>query len=99
MPTTAAAANPTSYFPIASAPRPTATYVAVEPSVEAPKPTSAAAEATEPTSVAPAAEPSSTGAPTAGEKTYTLETFIAFLEQEAGSASAAKIRRMIEALQ
>lgn len=34
-----------------------------------------------------------------GEKTYTLETFIAFLEQEAGSESAAKIRRMIEALQ
>ncbi|CBX91667.1 hypothetical protein IAQ61_010965 [Plenodomus lingam] len=33
------------------------------------------------------------------EKTYTLETFIAFLEKEAGSASAAKMRRMIEALQ
>jgi cellulase len=104
---TAAAAESTSYFPIASAPRPTATYVAVEPSAEAPKstttaaakPTSAAVEAAEPTSVAPAAEPSSTDAPAAGEKTYTLETFIAFLEQEAGSASAAKIRRMIEALQ
>jgi cellulase len=77
---------------VASAPRPTATYVAAEPSAEAPKPTSAAVE---PTVVTPAA----TDAPAAGEKTYTLETFIAFLEKEAGSESAAKIRRMIEALQ
>jgi cellulase len=99
MPTTVVAAQPSSYFPSASAARPTATYVAVEPSAEAPKPTSVAAEVADPTSVAPAAEPSSTAAPAAGEKTYTLETFIAFLEQEAGSASAAKIRRMIEALQ
>lgn len=33
------------------------------------------------------------------EKTYTLDTFIAFLEKEAGTETAAKLRRMIEALQ
>jgi cellulase len=94
-----------------AASKPTATAVAPKPTAEAPKPsaakpTSAAAAAeAEPTSVAPVAvEPSkptasSVPAAGAGEKTYTLETFIAFLEQEAGSESAAKIRRMIEALQ
>ncbi|KAF1833475.1 hypothetical protein BDW02DRAFT_552564 [Decorospora gaudefroyi] len=91
-PTSAAA---TSYFPSASAPRPTGTYVAVEPTT-----TEVAAQ---PTSVVPAADepaaPTASSAPPAGEKTYTLETFIAFLEEEAGSESAAKIRRMIEALQ
>jgi cellulase len=88
------------------------TVEAPKPTVEAPKPTAEAskpaAEATTPTSAAPvsatpaAAEPSSaapTGDDETTEKTYTLETFIAFLEQEAGSESAAMIRRMIEALQ
>jgi cellulase len=96
-------------MPSSAASKPTATAVAPKPTAEAPKPsaakpTSAAAEA-EPTSVAPVAvepsKPTTSSAPAvgAGEKTYTLETFIAFLEQEAGSESAAKIRRMIEALQ
>ncbi|XP_014554266.1 carbohydrate-binding module family 1 protein [Bipolaris victoriae FI3] len=55
----------------------------------------------EPTNVTPEAAPSATpSAPAAGagEKKYTLETFIAFLEEEAGAEKAAKIRRMIEAL-
>jgi cellulase len=87
----------------AAASKPTATAVAPKPS--AAKPTSVAAAEAEPTSVAPVAvepsKPAASSAPAAdaGEKTYTLETFIAFLEQEAGSESAAKIRRMIEALQ
>ena len=34
-----------------------------------------------------------------GEKMYTLETLIAFIEKEAGSDTAGKIRRMVEALQ
>jgi cellulase len=46
----------------------------------------------EPTVVAP-----TENAPS--EKTYTLETFVAWLEENAGSANAAMIRRMIEALQ
>jgi cellulase len=94
----------------AAASKPTATAEAPKPSAEAPKPsaakpTSAAAAEAKPTSVAPVAtepsKPAASSAPAAGagEKTYTLETFIAFLEQEAGSESAAKIRRMIEALQ
>ncbi|KAH7070481.1 glycosyl hydrolase family 61-domain-containing protein [Paraphoma chrysanthemicola] len=61
----------------------------VEPGT-APSPT-APAEA-EPTIVAPV-----DNEPT--EKLFTLETFIAWLEENAGSDSAAKIRRMIEALQ
>lgn len=55
----------------------------------------------EPTNVTPEAAPSaapSAPAAGAGEKKYTLETFIAFLEEEAGAEKAAKIRRMIEAL-
>jgi cellulase len=76
-------------------PMPTSAAAVKPTTTAAAKPTSAAAEAVEPTVVAPAA----TDAPAAGEKTYTLETFIAFLEKEAGSESAAKIRRMIEALQ
>ncbi|KAI4655076.1 uncharacterized protein J4E92_001609 [Alternaria infectoria] len=96
--------------PTAVAPKPTG--AAPKPTPEAPKPsaakpTPAAPIEAEPTSVAPEAveptKPAASSAPApsagAGEKTYTLETFIAFLEQEAGSESAAKIRRMIEALQ
>ncbi|KAL1797582.1 hypothetical protein ACET3X_004188 [Alternaria dauci] len=93
-----------------AASKPTATAVAPKPTAEAPKPsaakpTSVAAAEAEPTSAAPVAtepsKPAASSAPAAGagEKTYTLETFIAFLEEEAGSESAAKIRRMIEALQ
>ncbi|KAH7555194.1 carbohydratehypothetical proteinbinding module family 1 protein [Bipolaris maydis] len=55
----------------------------------------------EPTNVTPEATPSaapSAPAAGAGEKKYTLETFIAFLQEEAGAEKAAKIRRMIEAL-
>jgi len=54
-----------------------------------------------PASSAPAAEPVvvSPSENEPAEKTYTLETFIAFLEKNAGNESAAKIRRMIEALQ
>jgi len=96
--------------PMPSAPAPKPTAVAPKPTPEAPKPsaakpTPAAPIEAEPTSVAPEAveptKPAASSAPEAGagEKTYTLETFIAFLEQEAGSESAAKIRRMIEALQ
>lgn len=60
-----------------------------------PVPTQPAAE-----SPAPAQpEPTEVAPKDTTEKTYTLETFIAFLEQEAGSESASKIRRMIEALQ
>lgn len=58
-------------------------------------PTATAPAAAEPTTVSPV----ETGDDEPTEKTYTLETFIAFLEQEAGGASAGKIRRMIEALQ
>lgn len=61
----------------------------------APAPTATATASATPA----AAEPTTVSPVEVGEKTYTLETFIAFLEQEAGSASAAKIRRMIEALQ
>lgn len=65
--------------------KPSTTEAASAPSATAP------AQA-EPTFVAPAAnEPT--------EKTYTLETFVAWLEKETGSTSAAAIRRMIEALQ
>ncbi|KNG51056.1 carbohydrate-binding module family 1 protein [Stemphylium lycopersici] len=105
MPTSSAVASkPTA---TAEAPKPTAE--APKPTYEASKPSASAQEVkptAEPTSVAPVAvEPSqpaaTSAAPSAGagEKTYTLETFIAFLEQEAGTASAAKMRRMIEALQ
>ncbi|KAI8936618.1 hypothetical protein NX059_007017 [Plenodomus lindquistii] len=52
------------------------------------------AEAAKPSAAAPV-----TGGEGSDEKTYTLETFIAFLEKEAGIESAAKMRRMIEALQ
>jgi cellulase len=55
----------------------------------------------QPSKVIPQDAPAATSAAPAagaGEKKYTLESFIAFLEEEAGSASAAKIRRMIEAL-
>ncbi|OAL52844.1 hypothetical protein IQ07DRAFT_533298, partial [Pyrenochaeta sp. DS3sAY3a] len=68
----------------------------------APAPAPAPVETAEPTQTAPAEAEPTVVDPVANEpteKTYTLETFIAFLEQEAGSASAAKIRRMIEALQ
>ncbi|KAF2825026.1 hypothetical protein CC86DRAFT_371486 [Ophiobolus disseminans] len=81
--------------PMPAAPaKPTPTKIVAAPSVSAPgaaQPTKVVPVAAEPTKVAPVAnEPV--------EKTYTLETFIAFLEENAGSASAAKIRRMIEAL-
>jgi cellulase len=65
--------------------QPTKTEAASAPSATAPA-------QSEPTVVTPTDnEPA--------EKTYTLKTFIAFLEENAGSASADKIRRMIEALQ
>lgn len=57
------------------------------------------APAPAPSPAAPA--PSQTVPPSDDEPaadTYTLESFIAFLEKNAGSASAEKIRRMIEAL-
>jgi cellulase len=106
----APASKPTAIAPKPTAVAPKPTGVAPKPTPEAPKPsaakpTPAAPVEAEPTSVAPVAveptKPAASSAPAAGagEKTYTLETFIAFLEQEAGSASAAKIRRMIEALQ
>jgi cellulase len=64
----------------------------VPSSPQAPSAPAASSPAAEPVVVAPSEnEPA--------EKTYTLETFIAFLEKNAGSESAAKIRRMIEALQ
>lgn len=62
------------------------------PSAAVPSQTATAPAAAEPTAV----DPTDNGST---EKTYTLETFIEFLRQEAGSESAAKIRRMIEALQ
>jgi cellulase len=69
---------------------PTTTKVAPAPSATAPSATAPAQS--EPTAVIPTDnEPA--------EKTYTLETFVAWLEENAGSESAAKIRRMIEALQ
>jgi cellulase len=65
--------------------KPSTTEVAAAPSASAPAPA-------QPTIVAPTDnEPK--------EKTYTLETFVAFLEKNAGSSSAAAIRRMIQALQ
>jgi cellulase len=73
---------------------PTTTEAAPAPSAPAQSPSapSASAPAAEPVVVAPTNDEPK-------EKTYTLETFIAFLEKNAGSAQAAKIRRMIEALQ
>jgi cellulase len=59
-------------------------------------------EASAPSATAPAQSESTKVAPTddaPAEKTYTLETFVAWLEENADSASAAMIRRMIEALQ
>ncbi|KAL6709369.1 hypothetical protein ACN47E_001776 [Coniothyrium glycines] len=96
-------AKPTSA--VAQAPKPSATKPAATKPADSypanPKPTATAPAATRPAASAPAqAKPTqSIPAEGSGEKTYTLETFIAFLEQEAGSDSAAKIRRMIEALQ
>jgi cellulase len=58
----------------------------------APAPSKTAPAQSEPTVVAPTDDEPS-------EKTYTLETFVAWLEENAGSANAAMIRRMIEALQ
>jgi cellulase len=91
-PTTKPAGSKPSTKPAGSKPstapvpvKPTPTQAGSAPSATAP------AEA-EPTTVAPVdSEPT--------EKTYTLETFIAWLEENAGSDSAARIRRMIEALQ
>jgi cellulase len=80
--------QPTKVAPEANKP----TKVAPVPS----KPTKVATPPSAPTKVAPAPSVPSGSAPS--EKTYTLETFIAFLEENAGSASAAKMRRMIEAL-
>jgi len=73
------------------------------PAPATPEPSKVAPEANKPTKVAPGASKPTKVAPAPGgnapaEKTYTLETFIAFLEENAGSASAAKMRRMIEAL-
>jgi cellulase len=69
---------------------PITTKVAPAPSATAPSATAPAQS--QPTAVTPTDnEPA--------EKTYTLDTFVAWLEENAGSASAAKIRRMIEALQ
>ncbi|KAH7382208.1 glycosyl hydrolase family 61-domain-containing protein [Pyrenochaeta sp. MPI-SDFR-AT-0127] len=62
------------------------------PTSAVPSKTATAPAAPEPTVVDPTENGST-------EKTYTLETFIEFLQKEAGSESAAKIRRMIEALQ
>jgi cellulase len=59
---------------------------------EASAPSATSPAQSEPTKVAPTDD-----AP--AEKTYTLETFVAWLEENADSASAAMIRRMIEALQ
>jgi cellulase len=65
--------------------KPSTTEVAAAPSASAPAPA-------QPTIVAPTDnEPK--------ETTYTLETFVAYLEKNAGSSSAAAIRRMIAALQ
>jgi len=79
--------------------KPTSTKVVAAPSasaVAAAQPTKVVPVSAEPTKVAPVANEPTENEP--AEKTYTLETFIAFLEENAGSASAAKIRRMIEAL-
>jgi cellulase len=65
--------------------KPSTTEVVVAPSATAP------AQA-QPTIVTP-----TDNEPT--EKTYTIDTFVAWLEKNAGTTSAAAIRRMIEALQ
>ncbi|KAJ4361800.1 hypothetical protein N0V83_010741 [Neocucurbitaria cava] len=81
--TAPAEAEPTVVDPVDTESKPVATATAIA-TVTAPS----APEATQPPAET---EPA--------EKTYTLETFIAFLEQEAGTETAAKLRRMIEALQ
>jgi cellulase len=68
----------------------------------APTEVAPAPSATAPSATAPAQSEPTTVTPTDNEpteKTYTLDTFVAWLEENAGSESAAKIRRMIEALQ
>lgn len=95
--------------------KPTSTKITAAPSAAASgaaQLTKVAPEASQPTKVAPVVNEPAGNAPVGNaptgnapvsneptEKTYTLETFIAFLEENAGSATAAKMRRMIEALQ
>ncbi|CAO2653305.1 Nn.00g027160.m01.CDS01 [Neocucurbitaria sp. VM-36] len=94
-------------MPTSAAPSKTATAPAeaeptvVDPVDNEPEPTATATVTATVIATAPSApEETQTPAETEpAEKKYTLETFIAFLEKEAGSDSAAKIRRMIEALQ
>ncbi|KAF2850172.1 carbohydrate-binding module family 1 protein [Plenodomus tracheiphilus IPT5] len=89
-------------YPVVPAPSAPASKPSKGPAAAPPKGPAAAPSATAIATPEPA-QPSVITPVTVGdepaEKTYTLETFIAFLEEEAGSASAAKMRRMIEALQ
>ncbi|KAF7453071.1 endo-beta-14-glucanase D [Pyrenophora tritici-repentis] len=101
----------TSTAPVAAEPV-SATPVAIQPSYPAAspapiagvpasgKPSSGKPSSGKPSSSAPASGAPSSGSPGAGagEKKYTLETFITMLEKEAGSETAAKMRRMIDAL-
>jgi len=86
----------TSAAPVAAEPA-SATPAAIESSFPVASPAPGAGA---PSSGAPSSDSPATGSPAAGagEKKYTLETFIAMLEKEAGSETAAKMRRMIDAL-
>ncbi|RMZ66482.1 endoglucanase II [Pyrenophora seminiperda CCB06] len=93
---TSTSAAPVATKPVsASAVSIQSSYPAVSPAPAAGAPASSAPSSGAPSSGAPAS-----GSPAAGvgEKKYTLETFIAMLEKEAGSETAAKMRRMIDAL-
>ncbi|CAE7013411.1 hypothetical protein CFE70_002370 [Pyrenophora teres f. teres 0-1] len=93
----------TSTAPVAAEPV-SATPAAIQPSYPAaspaPAPAAGAPASGSPSSGAPSSGSPATGSPAAGpgEKKYTLETFIAMLEKEAGNETAAKMRRMIDAL-
>ena len=98
-------AAPAQPAPSAVAP-PVVVPSAVAPSAVAPSAVTPSAVAPQPSKVEPVAiessKPVASATPEATEPTekqYTLSTFIAFLEQNAGSGAAAQIRRMIAALQ
>lgn len=84
----------------APAPQPTA----VRPVGTNPRPTTGQPTRPQPTASYPAkpmpgnSEPPATAEPNA-EKTYTIETFIQFLQKEAGAETASMIRRLVASLQ
>jgi hypothetical protein len=83
-----------------SAAAPAATTAAATAASSAPAATSAAAATSAPaaqnnavSTSADASAPAQTGSASAGDKEFTLDTFIAWLEEKAGTSSSQKVRR------